>query len=197
MWSLGISLGPRGIGSAVRVENSHLIGEFPTIARALSAAAAGAPDTPPERTLVVHPQTQSPDRLGISLGDLASAGVSDYELVTDVRVLSLVDGGPVILIDADSSTISTSQTSEGFDADRLAELVAADPFATTVYLTGAPAVRDRLHLAARDFAPRLVERPALAALALTVVPPVGLARQPGWFGRLRRWPRDRRGRRGG
>lgn len=107
----------------------------------------------------------------MSLGNVALAGVSEPELAADTDVLAIVESGPVILIDADSDTLATSVgLVEDFDADRLAELVARDPFVTSVYLTGSPAARDRFHLAARDFAPTLVERPALAALALTVIP---------------------------
>lgn len=173
-WALGLSVGPGGVGSAMSLRPgepgaAHLMGIFPTMARAVSAAAAAAPDEPPAAVVLVHPSGVTAAELGRHLGDLALAGVGgdDTELRSDVEVLTAVLGGRVLLIDADRDRIvGHPGKTAPFAPDRLAELVARDPFATTVALTGHPELRDGYHVAARDYAPTIVERPALAALAL-------------------------------
>lgn len=170
-WSLGLTVGPGGFGSAIRGEYGevHLLGVFPTITRAVNAGSLAAPDEPPEKIVLVHPAGIHANELGRHLGNLAIAGLDgqDIELRSDVEVLVAVTGNRVLLIDADLDLIAGHPgKTAAFDPDRLAELVARDPFSTTVALTGHPEVRDRYHVAARDYAPMLVERPALAALAL-------------------------------
>lgn len=53
-------------------------------------------------------------------------------------------------------------------------------------LTDHPEVRDRHHVAVRDYAPMIVERPALAALALQVPATTELSSTPRTAGALRR-----------
>lgn len=170
-WSLGLSVGPDGFGSAVQhgFGEAHLIGVFPTIARALNAGSLAAPDQPPTRVVFVHTSGMSAAELGRHMGDLALAGLAteDVELRSDAEVLTAVTGNRVLLVDADRNLIAAHPgRNVRFAAATLAELVAEDPFATTVALTGQPEFRDKFHVAARDYAPILVERPALAALAL-------------------------------
>lgn len=191
-WSLGLSVGPGGVGSAVGLSGGevHLIGAFPTIARAVHAAAE-AGDGPPDRVVLVHPTGVTVGELGRHLGDLALAGVTDddAQLRTDVEVLHALTGRRVLLIDADRDLIAGHPGKTGpFDADRLAALVAEQPCETTVALTGHPETRDRYHVAARDYAPMIVERPALAALALQVPATTGLVSTPRTAGALRRGP---------
>ncbi|AGF71801.1 hypothetical protein [Corynebacterium halotolerans] len=198
-WALGLSTGPGGFGSAVSLRTgrpgaAHLIGVFPTMARAVSAAAAAAPDAAdaPARVVLVHPSGIHADELGRDLGDLALAGVTgdDIELRSDVEVLTAVTGDRVLLIDADRDLLAGHPGKTApFDADRLAELVASDPFGTTVALTGHPEVRDRYHVAARDYAPLIVERPALAALALDNPTTSTLVSTPRTSGALAHRPR--------
>jgi hypothetical protein len=176
-WSLGLSLGPGGVGSAVGLSGGgvHLIGVFPTITRAV----------------LVHPVGLTIAELGRHLGDLALTGldVDDVQLRTDVEVLHAVTGHRVLLIDADRDLIAAhpGRTSP-FEVDRLAALVAKQPHDTTVALTGHPETRDRYHVAARDYAPLLVERPALAALALQIPAATTLVSTPRTAGALRRRP---------
>ncbi len=148
---------------------SHLMGVFPTMTRAVSAASAAAPDEPPEAVVLVHPSGVTVGELGHHLGDLAAAGVTGDDIVlrSDVEVLTATLGGRILLIDADRDLIvGHPGKSAAFTVDRLVELVARDPFSTRVALTGHPEMRDAYHVAARDYAPLFVERPALAALAL-------------------------------
>lgn len=173
-WVLGLSVGVGAHGAAISLRpgepgGAHLIGAFPTLTRAVSAAAAAAPDGPPSRVVLVHPAGFTAADLGHELGALGVAGleVEDILLCGDVEVLSATVRDRVVLIDADRDLITGRLgRTERFNADRLAALVAEDPFGTVVALTGHPDLRDRYHLAARDFAPMMVERPALAALAL-------------------------------
>lgn len=196
-WALGLSTGPGGFGSAVSLRNglsgtAHLIGVFPTMARAVSAAAGAAPDGAPASVVLVHPSGIHADELGRHLGDLALAGVDgdDIELRSDVEVLTAVTGDRVLLIDADQDLLAGHPGKTApFDTDRLAELVARDPFGTTVALTGHPEVRDSYHVAARDYAPLIVERPALAALALDNPTTSALVSTPRTAGALSHRPR--------
>lgn len=170
-WVMGLTTGPGGFGSAFRLSGgrAHLLGVFPTAARAVSAASLAAPNEPPGHIVLVHPSGTSARELGQRIGELAVAGLdaADIELRSDVEVLVAVTGNRVLLIDADRDLIAGHPGKTApFDTDRLAELVAKEPFATTVALTGHPELRDQYHVAARDYAPMLVERPALAALAL-------------------------------
>lgn len=75
-WSLGLSLGPGGVGSAVGLSGGgvHLIGAFPTIARAVHAATQAA-SGPAARVVLVHPAGLTVDELGRHLGDLALAAL--------------------------------------------------------------------------------------------------------------------------
>lgn len=171
-WALGLTSGPGGFGSAIQLESggTHLIGVFDTIARAITAASLAAPDQPPSRAVLVHPSGVSAGELGRQVGDMVLAGIAaaDIELRSDAEVLVAVTGNRVLLIDADRDIIAGHPgKTMPFDSDSLAELVARDPFSTTVALTGHPEVRDRYHVASRDYAPMIVERPALAALALS------------------------------
>ena len=59
---------------------------------------------------------------------------------------------------------------------------------TTVALTGHPENRDRYHVAVRDHGPMIVERAALAALALQVPATTALSSTPRTAGALRRRP---------
>lgn len=170
-WVMGLTTGPGGFGSAFQIAGgqAHLLGVFPTAARAVSAASLAALDEPPAHIVLVHPSGMPAHELGQRIGELAAAGLAtaDIELRSDVEVLVAVTGNRVLLIDADRDLIAGHPGKIApFDAYGLAELVAKDPFATTVALTGHPELRDRYHVAARDYAPMLVERPALAALAL-------------------------------
>lgn len=188
-WSLGLSLGPGGVGSAVGLTGGgvHLIGVFPTIARAVHAASQ-ASNGPPAKVVFVHPSGMTVRELGRHLGDLALAGVrdDDAQLRTDVEVLNALTGHRVLLVDADLDLIAGHPgKAEPFEADRLAALVAQQPHDTTVALTGHPESRDRYHVAARDYAPMLVERPALAALALQVPETTALVSTPRTAGALR------------
>lgn len=188
-WSLGLSVGPGGVGSAVGLTGGgvHLIGVFPTIARAVHAASQ-ASSGPPARVVLVHPSGMTVRDLGRHLGDLALAGVpdDDAQLRTDVEVLNALTGHRVLLVDADRDLIAGHPgKSEPFDADRLAALFAKQPHDTTVALTGHPELRDRYHVAARDYAPMLIERPALAALALQVPETTALVSTPRTAGALR------------
>lgn len=174
-WTLGLSVGVGAHGAAISLRPgepgaAHLIGAFPTLTRAVSAAAAAAPEGPPERVVLVHPAGFTAADLGRELGALGGAGleVEDIILRGDVEVLSATVRDRVVLI----------------DADRLAALVAEDPFGTVVALTGHPELRDSYHVAARDFAPMVVERPALAALALDNPGGSGLASTPRRVGTL-------------
>lgn len=191
-WSLGLSLGPGGVGSAVGLTGGgvHLLGAFPTIPRAVHAASQATSGSP-DLVVLVHPAGLTVDELGRHLGDLALTGldVGDVQLRTDVEVLHAVTGHRVLLVDADRDLIAAhpGRTSP-FTADRLAALVAKLPHDTTVALTGHPEVRDRYHVAARDYAPLLVERPALAALTLQTPATSALVSTPRTAGALRRRP---------
>lgn len=191
-WSLGLSLGPGGVGSAVGLSGGgvHLIGAFPTIARAVHAATQAA-SGPAARVVLVHPAGLTVDELGRHLGDLALAGIDadGVQLRTDIEVLHAVTGHRVLLIDADRDLIVAHPGSTSrFEADGLAALVAKQPHDTTVALTGHPETRDRYHVAVRDYAPLLVERPALAALVLQVPETTTLVSTPRTAGALRRRP---------
>lgn len=190
-WFLGLSVGPDGFGSAVQHEfgEAHLIGVFPTAARAVSAGALAAPDQPPAKVVFVHPSGMSAAELGRHMGDLAVAGLAteNVELRSDAEVLTAVTGNRVLLVDADLNLIAAHPgKTVRFAATTLAELVAEDPFATTVALTGHPEMRDSYHVAARDYAPMLVERPALAALALNNPTTSALVSTPRTAGALTR-----------
>lgn len=191
-WTLGLSVGVGAHGAAISLRPgepgaAHLIGAFPTLTRAVSAAAAAAPEGPPERVVLVHPAGFTAADLGRELGALGGAGleVEDIILRGDVEVLSATVRDRVVLIDADRDLLAGRLgRTEHFDADRLAALVAEDPFGTVVALTGHPELRDSYHVAARDFAPMVVERPALAALALDNPDGSGLASTPRRVGTL-------------
>ncbi|MDO5670914.1 MAG: hypothetical protein Q4G50_13065 [Corynebacterium sp.] len=175
------------MGSAV---DKHLMGAFPTLARAVHAAAQLG-DGAPARIVLVHPSGMSVTDLGRVVGELAISGVTedDVQLLTDVEVLQRLTGDRVLLIDADRDLLTTYPGRSGaFDADRVAELVAKQPYETTVALTGHPELRDRYHVAVRDYAPMIVERPALAALALQVPATTELSSTPRTAGALRRRP---------
>lgn len=182
-WTLGLSVGVGAHGAAISLRPgepgaAHLIGAFPTLTRAVSAAAAAAPEGPPERVVLVHPAGFTAADLGRELGALGGAGleVEDIILRGDVEVLSATVRDRVVLIDADRDLLAGRLgRTEHFDADRLAALVA---------LTGHPELRDSYHVAARDFAPMVVERPALAALALDNPGGSGLASTPRRVGTL-------------
>ncbi len=187
MWELGLSYGESGVGSAV---DRHFMGSFPTLARAVHAAAQLG-DGPPRHVVLVHPSGMSVTDLGRVVGELAVAGVADddVQLLTDIEVLHRLTGHRVLLIDADRDLLTTYPgRSEPFDADRVAALVAKQPYDTTVALTGHPELRDRHHVAVRDYAPMIVERPALAALALQVPATTELSSTPRTAGALRRRP---------
>ncbi|AIT62232.1 hypothetical protein [Corynebacterium doosanense] len=170
-WDLGLSLGPEGVGTAVRVETAHLIGVFPTAARAVSAASGAAPGGAPEHIILVYPQSMSSDELGEQLGECAIAGVKAPVATRDTEVLAAMAGRRALLIDSDAGLLASSAGPVvDFSPEVLADWFAEDPFGHSVYLTGEPASRDSYVVAARDFPPTLVERPALAALALTLMP---------------------------
>lgn len=187
MWELGLSYGESGIGSAV---DKHLMGSFPTLARAIHAAAQLG-EGPPQRVVLVHPSGMSVTELGRVVGELAIAGITDddVQLLTDIDVLHRLTGDRVLLIDADRDLLTIYPgRSEPFDADRVAALVAEHPYDTTVALTGHPELRDRYHVAVRDHAPMIVERPALAALALQVPETTAFSSTPRTAGALRGRP---------
>ncbi len=191
MWELGLSVGESGAGSAISgAAGVHLMGSFPTLARAVDVASR-ATDGAPQRVVLVHPADLSVTRLGKVIGDLALAGVTDddVQLLTDVEVLHRLTGHRVLLVDADRDLLTVHPgRSERFDADRVAALVAKQPYETTVALTGHPENRDRYHVAVRDYGPMLVERAALAALALQVPETTALSSTPRTAGALRRRP---------
>ncbi|MDO5513291.1 hypothetical protein [Corynebacterium sp.] len=179
---MGLSYGESGVGSAV---DKHLMGVFPTLARAIHAAAQFG-EGPPRRVVLVHPSGMSVTDLGRLLGDIAD---DDVQLLSDIEVLHRLTGHRVLLIDADRNLLTTYPgRSEPFDADRVAALVAKQPYGTTVAITGHPELRDRYHVAVRDYAPMIVERPALAALALQVPATTELSTTPRTAGALRRRP---------
>ena len=191
-WSLGLSVGPGGVGAALGVDGgeARLIGVYQDIGAAVRAT-QGEQGSAPERVVLVHPSGVTVRDLRSEVGDLASAGVpdDDAQLRTDVEVLSAVTGHRVLLIDADRDLISGHPgKTEPFAADRLAALVAEHPHETAVALTGHPETRDRYHAVARDYAPMIVERPALAALALQVPATSALVTTPRTAGALRGRP---------
>ena len=190
MWELGLSYGEGGVGCAITgAAGVQLMGSFPTLTRAVDVAAR-ATDGAPQRVVLVHPADLSVTRLGKVIGDLALAGVTDdVQLLTDVEVLHRLTGHRVLLVDADRDLLTVHPgRSERFDADRVAALVAKHPWETTVALTGHPENRDRYHVAVRDHGPMIVERAALAALALQVPATTALSSTPRTAGALRRRP---------
>ncbi|AJE32460.1 hypothetical protein B842_03035 [Corynebacterium humireducens NBRC 106098 = DSM 45392] len=191
MWELGLSYGDGGVGCAITgAAGVQLMGSFPTLARAVDVAAR-ATDGAPQRVVLVHPADLPVTQLGRVVGDLALAGVTgdDVQLLTDVEVLHRLTGHRVLLIDADRDLLTVHPgRSERFDADRVAALVAKHPWETTVALTGHPENRDRYHVAVRDHGPMIVERAALAALALQVPATTALSSTPRTAGALRRRP---------
>ncbi|NLA56961.1 MAG: hypothetical protein GX859_11865 [Corynebacterium humireducens] len=191
MWELGLSYGEGGVGCAITgAAGVQLMGSFPTLTRAVDVAAR-ATDGAPQRVVLVHPADLPVSQLGKVVGDLALAGVTDddVQLLTDVEVLHRLTGHRVLLIDADRDLLTVHPgRSERFDADRVAALVAKHPWETTVALTGHPENRDRYHVAVRDHGPMIVERAALAALALQVPATTALSSTPRTAGALRRRP---------
>lgn len=188
-WSLGLSVGPGGVGSAVASDEGgvRLTGTFPTIGDAVRAALREN-DGPPARVTLVHPSGVTMRELRSEIGDLALAGVPDdnAQLRADVEVLSALTGNHVLLIDADRDLLAAHPgRTEPFDPARLAALVAREPGEVTVALTGHPETRDRYHVEARDYAPMLVERPALAGLALQIPATSVLVTTPRTAGALR------------
>lgn len=170
-WELGLSAGPGGFGVAVSLagEGTHLIGMFPTIARAVTSAFNAAPEDLPTRVVLVHPTGIPVQELGRHIGELTAAGIDadTVEMRSDIDVLESSVATRALLIDADRDLLTGRRLrSTPFEAGTLARLVADDPARTRVFLTGHPEVRDRYHVAARDYAPQIVERPAFAALAL-------------------------------
>lgn len=178
-WDMGLSAGPGGFGVAISLAEgqTHLLGMFPTIARCVTSAFNAAPSHQPRRVVLVHPTGISVRELGRYVGDLAAAGLDPeaVEMRSDIDVLESSITSRALLIDADRDLlIGRLLRTALFDADTLARHVADDPVHTRVFLTGHPEVRDRYHLAARDYAPQIVERPALAALALNTPTPTSL-----------------------
>lgn len=170
-WELGLSTGPGGYGVAISLagEGTHLIGMFPTIARAVTSAFRAAPENLPTRVVLVHLSGIPVQELGRHIGELTAAGIDadTVEMRSDIDVLESSLATTALLIDADRDLLTGRRLrSTPFEAGTLARLVADDPARVRVFLTGHPEVRDRYHVAARDHAPQLIERPALAALAL-------------------------------
>lgn len=189
MWELGLSYGEGGVGSAVAgASGVEFMGSFPTLARAVDVAVRVS-EGAPQRVVLVHPADLPVTQLGRVVGDLALAGVTDddVQLLTDVEVLHRLTGHRVLLIDADRDILTVHPgRSERVDAGRVAALVAQQPRETTVALTGHPENRDRYHAAVRDHGPLLVERAALAGLALQVPETTVLSSTPRTAGALRR-----------
>lgn len=191
MWELGLSYGDGGVGSAVTgPAGVQLMGSFPSLARAVDVAAR-ATEGPPQRVVLVHPANLPVSALGKVVGDLALAGIDDddVQLLTDIEVVHRLTGHRALLIDADRDLLTVHPgLSEPFAADRVAALVAKQPFDTTVALTGHPENRDRYHVAVRDVAPMIIDRAAFAALALQVPTTTALSSTPRTAGALRRRP---------
>lgn len=170
-WILSLSVASGGVGAAKlgAAGVPEKVGFFPTVDRAMAFAASGESGGKPDTVRLLVPGTLSDQDLRWYLGEIVIAGVPVEK--THVRtipdVLAEAYGDRLLLVDTSWKKIVTADGgARDLEVTRISELHAEQPAGTTVILAGHPEEREKVHAAATELAPVLLEYPQIAALNL-------------------------------